>query len=74
MSLILILIFLLCSLLQLFVTNVENFPSIIRMLRCAMASADRLCGLVANGLVVGGVAVSVDVKIKLYTYNTIHDL
>ena len=27
----LILIFLLCSLLQLFVTNVENFPSIIRM-------------------------------------------
>ena len=39
-------------LLQLFVTNAENFPLIIRMLRCAMATADGLCGLVAGGVTV----------------------
>ena len=56
------------------------------MLRCAMTTADELCGvvagglvaggLVAGGLVAGGVTVSVHIKTKhtVEQLNTIHDL
>ena len=43
-------IFLLCSLLALFVTSVENFPLIFRMLRRAMATVDRFFVPVADGV------------------------
>ena len=41
---------LLCSLLRLFVTSIENFPLIFRILRRAMATVDRFCGPVADGV------------------------
>ena len=46
------------------------------MLRCATATADELCGVVAGGLVAGGVTVSVHIKTKhtVEQLNTIHDL